>query len=109
MNKSKHMKEQEKRHKSLETNLTEGLQLFSWTNISLQVNATALLFECSVALFFFFNFCCDLEKEKKNQCQHAGIFFSINKCTGSWNKMNNIMWFCPRLPQNVLSTPDLIF
>lgn len=47
------MKEQEKEHKSLEANLAEGLQLFSWTNISLQVNSTPLLFGCSVTLFFF--------------------------------------------------------
>lgn len=80
MNKSKHMKEQEKRHKSLETNLTEGLQLFSWTNISLQVNATVLLFECSVALLFFFNFCCDLEKEKKinvNMLEFSLVLISV--------------------------------
>lgn len=47
----------------LETNCDEGPQLFSWTNVSLQVNATSTVFECSVS-HCFFDFCCDLEKKK---------------------------------------------
>lgn len=64
---------------------------FSDGLMSVKVNATSSTFEIlkflfhivGVFVFDFFFLIFAVIRRKKNQCQHAGIFCSINKCTGS--------------------------